>query len=111
MSAVVDAVGVIIAIVSAYHIGAAVSGFLFDGRRIRAGDDGSLDLPGVPVVRRPCHYHRRVGLPVLGGISVLGLISFREQLLMAVRFGAAIAMLVGVYGGLMAYVMRSAALI
>jgi uncharacterized protein involved in exopolysaccharide biosynthesis len=54
---------------------------------------------------------RSLGLPVLGGISVLRLISFREQLMMAVRFGAAIAMLVGVYGGLMAHILRSAALI
>ncbi len=54
---------------------------------------------------------RSLGLPVLGGISVLGLISFREQLLIAVRFGAAIALLVGAYGGLMTYIMRSAALI
>jgi polysaccharide chain length determinant protein (PEP-CTERM system associated) len=54
---------------------------------------------------------RSLGLPVLGGISVLRLISFREQLMMAVRFGAAIAMLVGLYGGLMAHILRSAALI
>ena len=32
---------------------------------------------------------RSLGLPVLGGISVLGLISFREQMMVAVRFGAA----------------------
>ena len=54
---------------------------------------------------------RSLGLPVLGGISILGLISFREQLMIAVRFGAAIAMLGGVYGGLMAHILRSAALI
>jgi hypothetical protein len=46
---------------------------------------------------------RGLGLPVLCGISLLRLISFREQLMMAVRFGAAIAMLVGVYVGLMAH--------
>jgi hypothetical protein len=54
---------------------------------------------------------RSLGLPVLGGISVLGVISFRAQLMMAVRFGMAIAVLVGVYGGLMAHILRSAALI
>ena len=54
---------------------------------------------------------RSLGLPVLGGISILGLISFREQMMVAVRFGAAVAMLGGVYGGLMAHILRSAALI
>jgi hypothetical protein len=54
---------------------------------------------------------RSLGLPVLGGISILGLISFREQMMVAVRFGAAVAMLGGVYVGLMAHILRSAALI
>jgi polysaccharide chain length determinant protein (PEP-CTERM system associated) len=54
---------------------------------------------------------RSLGLPVLGGISILGLISFREQTMVAVRFGAAVAMLGGVYIGLMAHILRSAALI
>src|SRR3984885_6437342 len=43
---------------------------------------------------------RTVGLPVLGGISVLGLVSLRQRLMTALRFGAAVAVLVGVYGGL-----------
>jgi hypothetical protein len=54
---------------------------------------------------------RILGLPVLGGISVLGLISFRQRLMAALRFGAAVAMLVGVYGGLVVHILRSAALI
>jgi hypothetical protein len=48
---------------------------------------------------------------VLGGISILGLISFRQQLMAVVRFSMAVAMLVGVYGGLVAHILRSAALI
>jgi polysaccharide chain length determinant protein (PEP-CTERM system associated) len=54
---------------------------------------------------------RNLGLPVLGGISILGLISFRQQLMAVVRFSMAVAMLVGVYGGLVAHILRSAALI
>jgi polysaccharide chain length determinant protein (PEP-CTERM system associated) len=54
---------------------------------------------------------RSLGLPVLGGISIFRLISFREQMMVAVRFGAAIAVLGGVYAGLMAHILRSAALI
>ncbi|HEY1411095.1 MAG TPA: XrtA system polysaccharide chain length determinant, partial [Rhodopila sp.] len=37
---------------------------------------------------------RNLGLPVLGGISVLGLIPLRQRLLTVVRFGAALAVLV-----------------
>ncbi|MEA2742634.1 MAG: hypothetical protein QOG25_1005, partial [Acetobacteraceae bacterium] len=51
------------------------------------------------------------GLPVLGGISVLGLIPFRQRLMTAVRFSAAVAVLVGIYGGLVVHILRSAALI
>jgi polysaccharide chain length determinant protein (PEP-CTERM system associated) len=54
---------------------------------------------------------RGLGLPVLGGISVLGLIPFRQRLLTVVRFGAAVAVLVGIYGGLVVHILRSAALI
>ncbi|HEY4171455.1 MAG TPA: GNVR domain-containing protein [Rhodopila sp.] len=54
---------------------------------------------------------RNLGLPVLGGISVLGLIPLRQRLLTVVRFGAALAVLVCVYGGLMVHILRSAALI
>jgi polysaccharide chain length determinant protein (PEP-CTERM system associated) len=54
---------------------------------------------------------RNLGLPVLGGISVLGLISFRQRLMTALRFGVAVAMLVCVYGGLVVHILRSAALI
>jgi hypothetical protein len=54
---------------------------------------------------------RTLGLPVLGGISVLGVIPFRQHLMTAVRFGVAVAMLVGVYGSLVVHLLRSAALI
>jgi polysaccharide chain length determinant protein (PEP-CTERM system associated) len=54
---------------------------------------------------------RNLGLPVLGGISVLGLIPFRQRLMTVMRFGAAVAVLVGVYGGLVVHILRSAALI
>lgn len=54
---------------------------------------------------------RKLGLPVLGGISVLGLIPLRQRLMMALRFGAAVAVLVCVYGGLVVHILRSAALI
>ena len=54
---------------------------------------------------------RNLGLPVLGGISVLGLIPFRQRLMAVMRFGSAVAVLVGVYGGLMLHILRSAALI
>ena len=37
---------------------------------------------------------RTLGLPVLGGISVLGLAPFRQRLMTALRFGAAVAVLV-----------------
>jgi polysaccharide chain length determinant protein (PEP-CTERM system associated) len=54
---------------------------------------------------------RTLGLPVLGGISVLGLASFRQRLMTVMRFAAAVAFLVGIYGGLMVHTLRSAALI
>ncbi len=54
---------------------------------------------------------RALGLPVLGGISVLGMAPFRQRLMTALRFGAAVAVLMVVYGGLMVHILRSAALI
>lgn len=54
---------------------------------------------------------RTLGLPVLGGISVLGMAPFRQRLMTAMRFGAAVAVLMVVYGGLMVHILRSAALI
>jgi len=54
---------------------------------------------------------RTLGLPVLGGISVLGMAPFRQRLMTAMRFGAAVAVLVVVYGGLMVHILRTAALI
>jgi len=54
---------------------------------------------------------RTLGLPVLGGISVLGMAPFRQRLMTALRFGAAVAVLMVVYGGLMVHILRTAALI
>ena len=54
---------------------------------------------------------RALGLPVLGGISVLGMAPFRQRLMTAFRFGMAVAVLMVVYGGLMVHILRSAAMI
>jgi hypothetical protein len=54
---------------------------------------------------------RGLGLPVLGGISILGLTPLRYRLIAVFRFGAAVAVLVCIYGGLMVHILRSAALI
>lgn len=54
---------------------------------------------------------RNLGLPVLGGISVLGLVPLRQRLFAVMRFGAAVAVLVCIYGGLLVHILRSAALI
>lgn len=54
---------------------------------------------------------RTLGLPVLGGISIMGMLPLRQRLGTVVRFGAALAVLIGIYGGLMIHVLRSAAVI
>ena len=54
---------------------------------------------------------RSLGLPVLGGISVLGMAPFRQRLMTVLRFGFAMAILIGVYGGRMVHILRTAALI
>ena len=54
---------------------------------------------------------RSLGLPVLGGISVLGLAPIRQRIMTGLRFGAAVATLVMVYGGLMVQILRSSAVI
>ena len=69
-----------------------------------------LARPARPVVldRRSAP---RIGLPVLGGISILGRPPLLQRMLVVARFSAAVVALVGVYGGLMAYILRAAALI
>jgi hypothetical protein len=52
---------------------------------------------------------RSLGLPVLGGISVLGLASLRQRLTIVARFGVAVVLLVGIYGGLVVHILRSSA--
>jgi polysaccharide chain length determinant protein (PEP-CTERM system associated) len=54
---------------------------------------------------------RNLGLPVLGGISILGQPPLLQRLLVGARFSAAVVALVGVYGGLMLHILRAAALI
>ncbi|HVZ08610.1 XrtA system polysaccharide chain length determinant [Rhodopila sp.] len=54
---------------------------------------------------------RGLGLPVLGGISVLGLAPLRNRLMMVARFGAAVAVLVCIYGGLLIHILRTTAFI
>ena len=54
---------------------------------------------------------RSLGLPVLGGISVLGLASLRQRLTIAARFGVAVVLLIGVYGGLLVHILRASAMI
>ena len=54
---------------------------------------------------------RQLGLPVLGGVSILRLVPFRQRLMAVVRFAAVAAVLVGIYGGMLAHILRSAALI
>ena len=54
---------------------------------------------------------RTLGLPVLGGISVLGMAPLRQRMMTVLRFGFAVAILVGVYGGLIVQILRTAALI
>jgi polysaccharide chain length determinant protein (PEP-CTERM system associated) len=54
---------------------------------------------------------RSLGIPVLGGISILGLASLRQRLTTVARFGVAVVLLVGIYGGLMVHILRSSALI
>jgi polysaccharide chain length determinant protein (PEP-CTERM system associated) len=86
-----------------------VTGVLFGGLATGAGLTvlfGQLDRSFSTVDEL-----RNLGLPVLGGISVLGLIPFRQRMMTVMKFGAAVAVLVGVYGGLMVHILRSAALI
>lgn len=54
---------------------------------------------------------RSLGLPVLGGISVLGLAPLRQRLMVAARFSVAVMVLIGLYGGLMFHILRGVALI
>lgn len=54
---------------------------------------------------------RDLGLPVLGGISLLGLLPMRRQFAGVLRFSAAVGLLVCLYGGLVVHILRSAALI
>jgi hypothetical protein len=54
---------------------------------------------------------RTLGLPVLGGISVLGMAPLRQRLMTVLRFSAAVVVLMAVYGIVMVHILRTAALI
>jgi len=54
---------------------------------------------------------RALGLPVLGGISILGLAPLRQQVTAAFRFAAAVVVLVVIYSGLIVHILHAAALI
>jgi polysaccharide chain length determinant protein (PEP-CTERM system associated) len=54
---------------------------------------------------------RTLGLPVLGGISVLGMAPLRQRMMTVLRFSAAVVVLMAVYGVVMVHILRSAALI
>ncbi|MDE2517598.1 MAG: hypothetical protein KGL12_16345 [Rhodospirillales bacterium] len=54
---------------------------------------------------------RAIGLPVLGGISILTLPPFRQRFMTVARFAAALLALVMIYGGIITHILRSSALI
>lgn len=54
---------------------------------------------------------RNLGLPVLGGISVLGQPPFLQRFMVTLRFSAAVMALMVIYGGLMVHILHNAALI
>src|SRR3984957_1848560 len=54
---------------------------------------------------------RTLGLPVLGGISVLGMAPFRQRFMTVLRFSVAVAVLMVVYSTLMVIILHKAALI
>lgn len=54
---------------------------------------------------------RKLGLPVLGGISIVGIASFRQRMFTVARFSFAVSVLMVIYCGLVVHHLRSAALI
>lgn len=54
---------------------------------------------------------RSLGLPVLGGISMLTSISWRRRLLAVTSFAIAVIVLVGLYGGLMLRLLHSSTVV
>ena len=54
---------------------------------------------------------RAIGLPVLGGISILTLPPLRQRLFAVARFSVALLVLVAIYGGIITHILRSSALI
>jgi polysaccharide chain length determinant protein (PEP-CTERM system associated) len=86
-----------------------VSGVLFGGMAIGLGITilfGQLDRSFSSVDEL-----RALGLPVLGGISVLGMAPLRQRLMTVLRFSAAVVVLMAVYSIVMVHILRTAALI
>ena len=54
---------------------------------------------------------RSLGLPVLGGISMLTSISWRRRLVAVTGFAIAVIVLIGLYGGLMIRLLRASAVV
>lgn len=54
---------------------------------------------------------RSLGLPVLGGISMLTGISLRRRMLAVTSFGLAVLVLISLYGGLMVRILRATAVV
>jgi polysaccharide chain length determinant protein (PEP-CTERM system associated) len=54
---------------------------------------------------------RSLGLPVLGGISMLTAISWRRRFVAVTSFAIAVIVLIGLYGGLMIRLLRAAAVV
>jgi hypothetical protein len=52
---------------------------------------------------------RNLGLPVLGGISIIRTRSIFRRLMVFMRFATAVAVLVLIYGGLVMHVLRTSA--
>ena len=52
---------------------------------------------------------RSLGLPVLGGISLLSSIPWRRRLLAVTSFGIAVVVLISLYGGLVLRLLRATA--
>jgi polysaccharide chain length determinant protein (PEP-CTERM system associated) len=50
---------------------------------------------------------RKIGLPVLGGVAILEIIPLRSKILAGLRVGVAFGVLVCLYGGLMAHILRA----
>jgi uncharacterized protein involved in exopolysaccharide biosynthesis len=86
-----------------------ITGVLLGG--IAAGAGATVLLGQLDASFSTVEQLRSIGLPVLGGISVMQLLPLRQRLLSVASFGVAVFVLVGIYGGLIVHTLRSSALI